>query len=264
MGDSSRGVPELGLRKRLASTADPVIGCWLMSTSPAAAEILAYAGFDFVVIDMEHSPLTVGDVAGLLRALGAAGCPAIVRLRSHDPILVKQVLDVGAFNLMFPMVETAEQARAIVACTRYAPAGTRGFAVMQRASRYGFDEDFVTTAAETITVVLQLETPAALEQLSAIARVPGVDAVFVGPGDLSAALGIPGQVHHPEVVGRVRKALRDAQEVGRPIGVLAGSAEVGLERLADGYRFVAVGSDLAFIARTARATLETLRAHSHE
>lgn len=258
MSDADMPMTDPGLRPRLEGEA-PVIGCWLMSTSPAAAEVLAYAGFDFVVVDMEHSPLTVTDLVGVLRALAATGCPAVIRLASHDPVVVKRVLDVGAVNLMFPMVETAEQTAAIVASTRYAPEGTRGFAVMHRASRYGFNPEFLAGANDSITVIVQLETPAALERLPEIARVEGVDAVFVGPGDLSASLGIPGQVQHPRVVDRIRGALHEARRAGVAAGVLAANLDIGRERLADGYRFVAVGSDLSLLARTARQTVDRLR-----
>ena len=256
--ESTRPMTDLSFRPCLEATT-PAIGGWLMSTAPAAAEVLAYAGFDFVVVDMEHSPLVVNELGGILRALAAAACPAVVRLPGHDPVLVKRVLDLGAVNLMFPMVETAAAAEAIVASTRYAPTGTRGFAAMHRASRYGFNPDFIASAAGMITVVAQIETAAAVGRLDQIARVKGIDGVFLGPGDLSASLGIPGQVQDSRVVAQLRSAVAATRAAGSTAGVLAATVEIAKERLADGYQFVAVGSDLAFLARTARATRDQLR-----
>lgn len=246
------------LRRHLAS-ATLSIGGWVMSGAPAAAEVLAYAGFDFVVVDMEHSPLALNELPGMLRALAAADCPALVRLPGHDPVLVKRILDIGAVNLMFPMVETAEQAAAIVRSTRYPPAGTRGFAAMHRASRYGFNSGYLAAAADMITVIVQIESAEALHQLPAIARVDGINGVFLGPGDLSASLGHAGQVQHPEVVEKLRNARAEASEAGTAAGVLAASVEIARERIADGYQFIAVGNDLSLLARTARATCEQLR-----
>lgn len=242
----------------LGSPARPAIGSWLMSASPAVAEAMGHCGFDFLVVDMEHSPLHIANTIELLRAL--AGTPAVplVRMAGSDPVCVKQVLDGGAASLMFPFIQTAEQARAAVAYTRYPPAGVRGVAAMHRGSRYGHARDYLKAANDGIAVVIQLETPEAIERLGEIAAVPGVDSLFVGPGDLAAALGHIGEIGHEEVQRLIARAAHLARAAGKPIGIVGGHPQMVRQFLEYGYTWSAVSSDLAMLTGRAAEWLEAL------
>ncbi len=236
----------------------PAIGSWLMSASAAVAEAMGHCGFDFLVVDMEHSPLSVGTAIELLRALCATPTAPLVRLASTDPVRVKQVLDAGAASVMFPFIQTAEQALAAVSYTRYPPAGVRGVAAMHRASHYGHTREYLHTANEGIAVVVQLETPEAIDELEPIAAVPGVDALFVGPGDLAAALGHIGDIGHAAVQALIAGAAARARAVGKPIGIVGGDPQMVRRFLDYGYNWSAVSSDLALLTGHAAEWLETL------
>lgn len=225
----------------------PAIGSWLMSASPVVAEAMAHCGFDFLVVDMEHSPLHIANTLELLRAIAGTPTAPLVRLASTDQITVKQVLDAGAASLMFPFVQTAEQAQAAVSYTRYPPAGVRGVAAMHRASRYGHAPDYLRSANDGIAVVIQLETPEAIERLGEIAAVPGVDSLFVGPGDLAAALGHIGNIGHEPVQRLIARAAALARAAGKPIGIVGGNPPMVRQFFEYGYTWSAVGSDLAML-----------------
>lgn len=242
----------------LGARARPAIGSWLMSASAAVAEAMGHCGFDFLVIDMEHSPLHVAGTIDLLRALAGTPATPLVRLAGHDQVTVKQVLDAGATSLMFPFVQTAGQAQAAVSYTRYPPAGVRGVAAMHRASRYGNAPDYLRTANEGIAVVIQLETPEAIERLEEIAAVPGVDSLFVGPGDLAAALGHIGDIGHDEVQELIAQAAARARAAGKPIGIVGGNPQMVRRFLDYGYTWSAVSSDLAMMTGRAAEWLQTL------
>ena len=234
----------------------PAIGSWLMSASADVAEAMGHCGFDFLVVDMEHSPLHIASTADLLRALAATAAAPLVRIANCDPVLVKQVLDAGARSVMFPFIQSAEQARAAVSYTRYPPQGVRGVAAMHRASRYGQSEDYLRDANEGIAVVIQLETPEAIDRLELIAAVPGVDSLFVGPGDLAAAMGHIGQIGHPEVQAMIARAASAARALGKPIGIVGGSPQMVHRFLDYGYTWSAIASDLALLTGRAREWLD--------
>ena len=155
-----------------------------MAAAPATAEAMGYSGFDFLVVDMEHVPIEVSDLAHILRAIGCTPADAVVRLAWNDQVLVKRVLDAGAQTIMVPFVQTAEEARQAVSFAKYPPEGVRGVAAVHRGSRFGRATDYLKRANGEVAVIVQLETPEAIERLPEIAAVPGVDALFVGPGDL--------------------------------------------------------------------------------
>lgn len=242
----------LGQRRR-------VFGTWLMMDNPVTAEALSFSGLDFLVIDMEHSATDVRQARAQLQAVAGGQASAVVRLPANEPIIVKKVLDLGAQTLMFPMVRDVEDARAAVASTRYPPTGFRGVAAMHRASRYATVDGYLQKADAEICVLLQVETVEAVANASAIAAVPGVDALFVGPGDLSASLGLVGQVTHPQVLEHVKRSLDAAHAVGKPAGVLAANEEIAGRYAALGFDYIAVGSDLAFMMQTARGTVQRVK-----
>ena len=235
------------------------VGTWVMSASPIVAEAIGHAGFDWGVLDMEHTPLDLMTLVHMLQAVGNTKMVPVVRVPWNDAVTVKRVLDAGAETLLFPFIQNAEEAARAVASTRYAPEGVRGMAGMGRASRFGTVPDFFKTANKTVGVVVQLETPAAIAQLEAIAAVPGVDALFVGPGDLSGSMGHVGQLTHPEVMTLMTDAARRARALGIPIGTVGGTPEVVTRYRAAGYDYVAVASDLGLLMRAAQAAAQALR-----
>jgi 2-dehydro-3-deoxyglucarate aldolase len=252
----------------LAHGAKAPIGTWVSSASPIVAEAVGCAGFDWGVLDMEHAPVDVMQVLQLLQAVGNTKMVPVVRVPWNDAVTVKRVLDVGALTLMFPMIQNADEARRAVAATRYPPEGVRGMAGGTRAARFGTVRDHLLTANQTVGVVVQLETPEALARLEEIAAVPGVDALFVGPADLSGSMGHPGNLMHADVMTAMTDAAERAQAVGKPIGTLGGTPEDVTRYRAAGYDFLAVSSDIGLLMRGAQAAVQALRnaggrAHVH-
>ena len=230
-----------------------------MSASPIVAEAVGCAGFDWGVIDMEHSPLDLMEVVHMLQAVSATEMVPVVRVPWNDSVHVKRVLDAGASTVLFPFVQNEQEAERAARAARYMPDGHRGIAAMSRASRFGTTADFVTGANKTIGVIVQLETAEALTRLEAIAAVPGIDAIFIGPADLSASMGHVGQLLHPEVIEAMTDAARRAKAVGMPIGSLGGTPESAAKYLSMGYDYMAVGSDLGHLMQRAQAVLTAMR-----
>jgi 2-keto-3-deoxy-L-rhamnonate aldolase RhmA len=247
-------------RQRLQDAAgQALLGTWVMSASPLLAEATGHAGFDWAVLDMEHTPIDLGTLVQLLQAtLGSTMVP-IVRVPWNDTVLVKRVLDAGATTLLFPFVQDEHEAARAVAATRYPPEGVRGMAGMSRASKFGTVPNYLTTANATQAVIVQLETPQAMDRLEAICAVPGVDAVFIGPADLSATMGYPGQLQHPLVVAAMEAAARRAHAAGSRIGTVVGTVELVQQFRAAGYDFVGLASDLGLYMRAATGALKALR-----
>ncbi|MBP0618025.1 2-dehydro-3-deoxyglucarate aldolase [Jiella sp. KSK16Y-1] len=237
----------------------PPLGTWLMSAAPGPSEAIGHTGFDFVVVDMEHVPVEVANLPDILRAVGCTPAEPIVRLAWNDMVMTKKVLDAGAQTVMVPFVETAEEARAAVASVKYPPVGVRGVAAVHRASRYGAVPDYLKRANDETYVIAQLETPEAVGRLAEIAGVPGIDAVFVGPGDLSAAMGHIGDIGNAEVQALIEKAARDAKAAGTKIGIVGPNPAMVRRFLDYGYDFSAMASDIAMMTGRARDWLGELR-----
>jgi 2-keto-3-deoxy-L-rhamnonate aldolase RhmA len=236
------------------------IGTWIMSASPIVAEAIGHAGFDWGVIDMEHTPLDMMEVVHMLQAAAGTKLVPVVRVPWNDTVTIKRVLDAGATTLLVPFVQNATEARAAVAATRYPPAGNRGMAAMSRASKFGTTPNYLTTANDNVSVIVQLETPAAVDRLEEIAGIEGVDALFIGPADLSAAMGRVGELTHPDVLALTSRAVQRAKAAGKPIGTVGGTAEVVVQSGAMGFDFVAIASDLGLLMRSAQAALSAVRA----
>lgn len=239
--------------RRALLAGQPQIGLWVALGNAYCAELVAAAGFDWLLIDAEHGPNDVLPVLGQLQAVAPYGSQAMVRPPSGDPVLIKRYLDIGAQSLLIPMVDTAEQARELAAATRYAPQGFRGMATLTRAARWTRVKDYVTRAREEICLVPQIETVKALENLDAIAAVEGVDAVFIGPTDLSASMGYVGQAGHPTVVAEIERAIRRIQAAGKPVGIMAVDEALARQYLSLGCTFVAVGVDAVLFAKAVDA-----------
>ncbi len=232
----------------------PQIGLWQALALPYTAEICAGAGYDWLLFDGEHAPNTAQTLLAQLQAVARFPVHAIARVPEGNQVFIKQYLDIGFSTLLVPVVESAEQAAAIVAATRFPPRGIRGVAsATSRASGFGADASYLATAHEKTGVIVQIETRAGLDNLEAIAAVDGVDALFIGPSDLSAALGYLGAPRHPEVQAVIADAIARIREVGKPCGIFALDAEDAQAKIAAGVSFLSVGTDIGVLAGGAKA-----------
>jgi 4-hydroxy-2-oxoheptanedioate aldolase len=235
------------------------IGLWSSLCSNIAAEIIGGAGFDWILLDTEHSPNEIPDLLSQLQAIGRGGSTPIVRPAWNDPVLAKRCLDIGAQTLLFPYVQNAEEARRAVASTRYPPEGIRGVAVASRASRFGRTPGYLTKANSEMCVLVQVETRTALDELEGIAKVDGIDGVFIGPSDLAASLGHLGNPQHADVQKAMQEAARRLKTLGKPAGILTANEEEARRYIDWGYLFVAVGADVGLLARNADALAKKFR-----
>jgi 4-hydroxy-2-oxoheptanedioate aldolase len=225
-------------------------GLWVGLANAYGAEICAGAGFDWLVLDAEHGPNTVQTLLAQLQAVTPHGTHAVVRATSGDPAHLKQLLDIGAATVLVPMVESAEQARALVRAVRHPPEGIRGVStVLARAAQWGRYEDYLERANDEVCLVVQIESAAALAHVDSIARVDGVDGLLIGPSDLAATLGHRGRSSHAEVRTAIDRAIREAIAAGKPVGILTTDEKLAREFVAAGCTFVAVGVDTALLAR---------------
>jgi len=228
------------------------IGLWLGLADPYPAEICAGAGFDWLLIDAEHGPNDVRTVLAQLQAVAPYPVHAAVRPVDGDPARIKQLLDAGAQTLLVPMVESAEQAAALVAAMHYPPRGVRGVGTaLARAARWGRIADYVQGAGAQLCLLVQIESRRGLENLEAIAAVDGVDGVFIGPADLAASLGHPGDSAHAEVRAAIESGIDRIRAAGRAAGLLAADRALARAYLARGAQFVAVGVDTVLLGRAA-------------
>ncbi len=238
------------------------IGCWAALASPISTELLGYVGFDWLLLDGEHAPNEIGSIALQLMALKDSVSAAVVRPQWAEPIIIKRLLDVGTHNFLMPFVQTVEEAQRAVAATRYPPHGIRGVAVAHRSNRYGLREDYFEKINDNICVMVQIETGLAVQNASDIAAVDGVDALFVGPSDLSASLGHFMQPQHPDVQAAIAHVVEAGRERGKAVGILAPVPEQADRYLEMGMNVVAVGADTALLRNASRALRERFRERS--
>jgi 4-hydroxy-2-oxoheptanedioate aldolase len=229
------------------------IGLWLSMADPYMAEVSATAGFDWLLIDGEHGPNDLRSTLAALQAIAPYPSHAVVRSVSDDVHLIKQLLDIGAESLLVPMVNTAEQAERLVRATRYPPAGVRGVgSAVARASRWNARPNYVDVADREICLLVQVETVTALENLSAICKVDGIDGVFIGPADLAASMGHRGQAQHPAVQAAIDHAIQTIVQSGKAAGTLTTHSALARRYLDMGCTFVATGVDVLLFAESAR------------
>ena len=233
--------------KRALRDGQSQIGIWNTIPGPVVAELLAGAGFDWVLLDTEHALTDIPDIFAMLQAVAAYPVSAVVRPQTNDTVLIKRLLDHGAQTLLLPYVQSAAEAEAAVRAMRYAPRGVRGVSGMTRASRYGAIPDYVQRAEEELCLLVQVETAEALAQIEAIAAVDGVDGLFIGPSDLAASMGHPGNARHPEVVAAIDDAIRRIVATGKAAGILTLDPAYARHCLELGTRFTAVGVDMALL-----------------
>ncbi|MEG3615242.1 aldolase/citrate lyase family protein [Isoptericola haloaureus] len=237
-------------RAALETTDRPLSGMWVCSGSPLVAEICAGGGLDWLLIDMEHAPNGLESVLTQLQAVAAYPVTPVVRVPANDPVTLKQVLDLGAQNVLVPMVSSAAEARAAVAAVRYPPGGRRGIgSALARSGRWNRVDGYLADGDDHVALFVQVEDVAAVEAAAEIAAVEGVDGVFVGPSDLSASMGLIGQQTHPAVKENVLRTFDAVRGAGKAVGVNAFDPDVADEYLAAGATFVLVGADVALLAR---------------
>lgn len=239
------------------------IGLWLGLANAYTAEICAGMGFDWLLVDGEHSPNDVRSILQQLQAIAPYPSHPIVRPPIGETYLIKQLLDIGAQTLLIPMVETAEQAKDLAAATHYAPNGVRGVgSALARAAQWGMMPDYLQTAGDQICLLVQIESQRGLENLKAIATVPEIDGVFIGPADLAGALGHLGKPGDRAVVSVIEDAIKSIREAGKAVGILTPDTSLASHYLSLGCTFVAVGTDVGLLCRNGYALAEQFKARS--
>jgi 4-hydroxy-2-oxoheptanedioate aldolase len=250
------------IKERLKDN-EAVHGCWINMGSPIASEIVGSAGFDWVLIDLEHGSGSESNLIYQLQALESTEAVPVIRVESTEIARVKRVLDMGASGIMFPQIQDAREAALAISNMYYPPKGRRGLAKMIRATKYGADfENYYDNAKINLLGVIQIETLESLKHLDEIAAIDGVDILFLGPTDLSLALGILGQWDHPDFIQAVEAIGRAARNAGKAAGVLFFDMTQYEFYYQQGFRFLASGSDMVFVnngAKKRAKELETQR-----
>lgn len=245
--------------KRAIASGRTPLGAWLGSGAPSTAEALGCAGFDFLVVDMEHTPIDTPQMIDILRAIAGTPAQAIVRPPWNDMVMIKRALDAGAQSLLLPFVQNADEARRAVAYTRYPQDGVRGVAGTHRGSRYGTVPNYLKRAGEEICVIVQIETLPALAKLDEIASVPGIDSIFIGPSDLSASMGHLGDITNAAVQEHLAAAAKACRRAGKPSGIIGPTPEMVARFIDYGYSWIAIGSDMGFMVGRAQEYLSRFR-----
>lgn len=247
--------------KQAIEAGEVQLGTWMMTGSDTVAEAMATVGFDFLVLDQEHVPVDSLDAIRIDRAIRNTSNKTVplYRLAWNDVVLIKRALDGGANSLMVPFINSAEEAKVAVEAAYYPPLGKRGFAAVHRASMYGSNTDFLREANEELCFILQMETPEAIDNMEEIAAVKGITGFFIGPGDMSAAMGHTGNPSHPEVQAKIAEGLDKAKTLGLPCGIVGGTPELANKYQEMGFSFVALGSDMSYLMARAKEQLAAIR-----
>jgi len=236
---------------------DLLIGTLISLNSPEIAEILSHIDYDWLFIDAEHGAFNPQQTQSMLQAAGETPC--VVRIPAGDDIWIKKALDIGAAGIIVPQVHTAEQAELIINQCKYSPVGNRGVGI-GRAHTYGIDfENTIKNANDETTVILQAESRAAIDNIEDIAKVPGLDAIFIGPYDLSASLGRIGEVDHPEVQDAINRVADVCKAANIKLGYFGINASAVRSAMENGFTLITVGVDTLFVIKTATETLEELK-----
>jgi len=235
------------------------IGYFATLGSPALTEMLAGCGFDWILIDTEHSPVELPNVIDHMRAIAHPEVATLVRPAWNDMVTIKRLLDQGAQTILIPYVENAEEARLAVSHTRFPPKGVRGVSGAARSSNYGLSTDYFTAVEQELCVIVQIETLEALKDIEKIAAVEGVDAVFIGPSDLAASMGHLGNPLHKDVQAAIDDGFACLKAIGKPAGYLTGNEDEFRRRLADGVDFISFATDAVFIRNAAKSLVTRLK-----
>jgi len=244
--------------RELIKQGKSTLGAWIGTNSSDIVEILAHLDFDWFVFDTEHGPLNAEMVQTLMQAMNGSDVVPMMRVAWNDPVLIKKALDIGAYGLVIPWVNSKEQAIAAVQACRYPPLGIRGSGP-RRAAQYGFDPDYRVMADEEIMVIPQIEHIDAVNHIDEIFAVEGIDAYLIGPSDLSFSMGKRGQWNDPEVQQAIDRVFEAGKRAGVAGGIYAFSYDMAKACLARGFQFISIGSDTSFLIRGAREALSTIR-----
>jgi len=247
------------LKQRLKD-GDTIIGSFITLGSPDIVEIVAHAGYDFLVIDTEHGPMSVESTVHLLRASEVQGVPGIVRVTNAGDTTILRSLDIGAAGVQIPQINSAEEAEAVVEASHYHPLGRRGLA-MPRAAAYGAlsVREYFQQSHEQTLVIAQCESVEGLANLEEVAKVPGIDVIFLGPFDLSHSLGIPGEVNDPRIKEAERTLVDVCEKNGKAAGIFAVNGEAGRQRILQGFRYVTIATDSLLLTAAAAGELSAAR-----
>lgn len=246
------------LKRKLAARS-PCIGAWILTTSADVTEVLACSGLDFVLIDHEHGQGSIESAIGQLRSLKGSGCAGLLRTPSNDRVYIKRALDAGVDGIMVPNVGSAEEARDVVAACRYPPRGVRGAFAGMRAMGYGFAPTYHDTAEDGLTIVVQVESADAIDNIGGIGAVDGIDAIFIGPRDLSATLGRLNRFDDPAVMAEITRAESAIRATGKVLGSTAATGKAAREMAGRGYGLIVAGSDATLLGNGVRAMLTEAR-----
>jgi len=239
------------LKKKLQE-GKAAVGAWIIVDHPAMGEILADAGFDYVVLDGEHGQFTIESMRSVLQAIGRTDVVPLIRVADNNPVLIKQILDLGPEGIIIPMVNTAEQAREAVRACRYPPAGIRGVGV-GRAQRYGHQfKEYFSSANDNLLICVQIEHEQAVKNVDEILAVEGIDCIYIGPADMSGSMGIPLQFDHPDLIAAIEKVMEAAKRAGVPSGMWCASLEHAAEMIKKGLQFVSFCSDVSLLVAAAK------------
>jgi 2-dehydro-3-deoxyglucarate aldolase len=236
-----------------------LIGCWASLASNITTEILGYAGFDWLLLDGEHAPNDYASFITQLQALKDSPSAPMVRPQWLDTVVIKRLLDIGFYNFLIPFIESVEQAKKAVAATRYPPDGFRGVGIAHRSNNYGYNTEYFKHINENICVTVQIESKAGVEAAADIAAIDGVDALFIGPSDLSAAYGVMLQPNLPEVQAAIQKIVDGAKKHGKACGILAPAEADARRYLEMGMTFVAVGGDTGLLRNASQALAQRFK-----
>jgi 4-hydroxy-2-oxoheptanedioate aldolase len=245
--------------KRLLQAGKPALGTFCLGGSPLLAEVLGHAGFDFVVVDLQHGENSAGNLVGMMHAVSATPATPLVRVPSNQPADIQRALDMGAYGVIVPMVNTRAQAEAIRESVRYAPGGARSWGPL-RGLLYG-GGDYFAKAHEELLVLAMLETAESVRNAKEILSVPGIDGCFIGPNDLSIALGFPAELteYPPAVEAAMAAILEAAVATGKAPGIYTPSPATAKARLAQGFRFVCAQNDFGMVYASAAAAIKSIR-----
>ncbi|MEZ5823786.1 MAG: aldolase/citrate lyase family protein [Geminicoccaceae bacterium] len=248
------------LKKRVKA-GDRLYGAWLGLPSAATAELMAHAGYDFLILDNEHGAASLETAVDVMRACDAAGCPLVIRVPWNDPVYIKRILDAGALSLMIPMIEDAVEARAAIDACRYPPQGRRGYAALaQRCTRWSMWPDYLANWSNELFVIGQIESAKAAGNARAIAEVDGIDMVLIGINDMGGSIGhLEGGLAHPDVAKIVHKAEAGIREGGKPMATVPSAMRTTGELFEAGYQLVAGAVDSILLARAAMGDVENVR-----
>jgi 2-keto-3-deoxy-L-rhamnonate aldolase RhmA len=250
--------------KQLLKEGKPALGTWVTIGHPEVAEILSRQGFDWMLFDTEHSPLSIETIETLIQAMGASETVPLIRVAWNDPVMIKRALDIGSYGVVIPWVNSREDAVNAVKACRYPPEGIRGVGP-RRAADYGERAiEYFERADKELLVVVQIETQKSIDSAEEIFSVPGIDAFLIGPADLSASLGIFGQWNHPRLEEAIQRVVRAAREAGIACGIVPLDLEDAKKRLKEGFQFISLGGDITYLIAGAQEAINSTRGFLRE